>query len=184
MALEITESNIQGAQTLANIATRARELGLELRQDDIRFVLDIVSEADPWFEQGASANLFAGRFRNFVVARCRSRGLNLTPDELDLIDAWFTAGAAPARPAASGTAPSLGAARPSSQPSAPPMAAGGDRWWALGGSQPATGEGRAQGRQPSASPQSALPGAGLITPSGDLQAGDEFPRIVRTRLRG
>ena len=36
----------------------------------------MVSESDPWFEQGASANLFAGRFRNFVVARCRGQGLN------------------------------------------------------------------------------------------------------------
>ena len=54
-----------------------------------RFILEVVSEPDPWFEQGASANLFAGRFRNFVVARCRSQGLNLSADELDLIDAWF-----------------------------------------------------------------------------------------------
>ncbi len=53
------------------------------------FVLEVVSEADPWFEQGASANLFASRFRNFVVARCRSQGLSLSSDELDLIEAWF-----------------------------------------------------------------------------------------------
>src|SRR5690606_15782478 len=95
-----------GAQTITNVANRARELGLDIRRDDIRFALDVVSEADPWFEQGASANLFAGRFRNFVVARCRSHGLKLTPDEIDLIDAWFTgASSAPA------------AARPSSQTS-------------------------------------------------------------------
>ncbi len=68
--------------------------GLEVRRDDVRFVLEVVSEADPWFEQGASANLFAGRFRNFVVARCRQQGLNLSADEIDLIDAWF--GGAPA----------------------------------------------------------------------------------------
>jgi hypothetical protein len=66
-----------------------------VRRDDVRFVLEVVSEADPWFEQGASANLFAGRFRNFVVARCRGQGLNLSADELDLIDAWFAGGTLP-----------------------------------------------------------------------------------------
>ena len=67
----------------------------------MRFVLEVVSEADPWFEQGASANLFAGRFRNFVVARCRGQGLNLSADELDLIDAWF-AGGSPTQSACAG----------------------------------------------------------------------------------
>src|SRR3546814_3626274 len=54
-----------------------------------RFVLEVVSEADPWFEQGASADVFAARFRNFVVARCRGQGLKLSANEFDLIDAWF-----------------------------------------------------------------------------------------------
>ena len=76
-------------QTLNNITQRAHERGIELRRDDVRFVLEVVSEADPWFEQGASAEVFASRFRTFVVARCRGQGLNLTADELDLIDAWF-----------------------------------------------------------------------------------------------
>ena len=75
MALEINENNLLGAQTIQNVLRRAQEHGLELRKDDVRFVMDVVSEADPWFEQGASANLFAGRFRNFVVARCRGQGL-------------------------------------------------------------------------------------------------------------
>ena len=92
MAKEISDNDLIGAQTLANITQRAQERGLEVRRDDVRFVLEVVSEADPWFEQGASANLFAGRFRNFVVARCRGQGLNLSADELDLIDAWFAGG--------------------------------------------------------------------------------------------
>ena len=75
MAKEITDNDLIGAQTLTNITQRAQERGLDLRRDDVRFVLEVVSEADPWFEQGASANLFAGRFRNFVVARCRGQGL-------------------------------------------------------------------------------------------------------------
>ncbi|MEZ5925658.1 MAG: NYN domain-containing protein [Hyphomicrobiaceae bacterium] len=92
MAQEINENNLSGAQTITNIQERASARGLEVRRDDVRFVLDVVSEADPWFEQGASANLFAGRFRNFAVARCRGQGLNLTSEELDLIDAWFAGG--------------------------------------------------------------------------------------------
>ena len=95
MAKEINDNDLIGAQTLANITQRAQERGLDVRRDDVRFVLEVVSEADPWFEQGASANLFAGRFRNFVVARCRGQGLNLSADELDLIDAWFAGGTLP-----------------------------------------------------------------------------------------
>ncbi len=145
MALEINENNLLGAQTIQNVLRRAQEHGLELRRDDVRFVMDVVSEADPWFEQGASANLFAGRFRNFVVARCRGQGLKLSADELDLIEAWFvgnggTAGAMTQRPQA----------QQSAAPYTPPHA----------GTQPAP-------------PRTA-----------DEFTSDEFPRIVRTRLRG
>ena len=94
MAAEITENGLAGAQTLTNVVNRAKTRGFEAKREDVRFVLDVVSEADPWFEQGASANLFAGRFRNFVVARCRSQGLSLSADEVDLIDAWFAGGPA------------------------------------------------------------------------------------------
>lgn len=93
MAEEINANGLTGSATLVNIAQRAQDHGVEVRRDDVRFVLEVVSEADPWFEQGASAPLFAGRFRNFVVARCRSQGLQLSADELDLIEAWFSAGA-------------------------------------------------------------------------------------------
>ncbi len=92
IAAEIGENGLQGSQTLASIHTRAQQVGLNVSRDDIRFVMEVISEADPWFEQGTSANLFAGRFRNFVVARCRSQGLNLSSDELDLIEAWFAGG--------------------------------------------------------------------------------------------
>jgi hypothetical protein len=144
MALEINENNLLGAQTIQNVLRRAQEHGLDLRRDDVRFVMDVVSEADPWFEQGASANLFAGRFRNFVVARCRGQGLKLSADELDLIEAWFvgngnTAGAMPQRTNAQTAAPYM-----------PPQAGASP-------TQPRT---------------------------ADEFTSDEFPRIVRTRLRG
>jgi len=109
MAKEIDANGLTGTRTLVNICDRARELGIELRKDDARFILEVVSEADPWFEQGVSASLFASRFRNFVVARCKRQGLQLSATELDLIEAWFS-GSAPrepsARPASPGSSPS------------------------------------------------------------------------------
>ena len=183
LAQEINGPGVQGAQTITNVANRARELGLDIRREDIRFVLDVVGESDPWFEQGASANLFAGRFRNFVVARCRSYGLNLTPDEIDLIDAWFTGSGSspvPARPSTQALAkepPRAGSAQPSgSLVTTDVREARADRWWSREDRSSATSE---------ASGRSVAPGSTSDRGSvGELAAQeDEFPRIVRTRLR-
>ena len=165
MAQEINANGLTGAQTLTNITHRAADLGVTIKRDDVRFVLEVVSETDPWFEQGASANLFASRFRNFVIARCRSQGLQLSAEELDLIDAWFggspvaqrapVAAAQPSRPAAE-----EGYAAPTRAPGAQqgyaPDAA--DRWWSAD-------EGRQAGAQ-------------------DAGFDDQMPLIVRNRLRG
>ena len=154
MAKEITDTGLQGAQTVNNIHVRAQEIGITLSRDDVRFVMEVVSEADPRFEQGASANLFAGRFRNFVVARCRSTGLNLSSDELDLIEAWF-AGTGQA------IAPQNIRVPAGSAEIAAPAAA----------------------RQGAPAQQSA----GLWGEQAHQraeQAGEEFPKILRTRLRG
>ncbi len=181
MAQELTNNGLQGTQTLTNITQRAREFGLDLKRDDLRFILEVVSESDPWFEQGASANLFASRFRNFVVARCRSQGLNLSADELDLVDAWFSSqGPQAARTASLGRpgqgVPQAPASQPQAQPAAQAPAATGtggrdytpqsDRWWSL-----------EEGRQHIAEQRSP---SGYGQPDQD----DEFPRIVRSRLRG
>ena len=172
MAQEISGNGLQGAQTLGNIAARAREFGLDLKREDLRFILDVVSESDPWFEQGASANLFAGRFRNFVVARCRSQGLSLSADELDLVEAWFSAqplqqARAPAygRPAAQSPQQQAPVQQPQQQPAA--QAPTSERWWSLEEGRQHIAEQRAQGS--------------YGTPE---MAEEEFPRIVRTRLRG
>jgi NYN domain len=176
MAQEISANGLQGAQTLANVTQRARDFGLELKRDDLRFILEVVSESDPWFEQGASASLFAGRFRNFVVARCRSQGLSLSVDELDLIEAWFSAQAPQSRTvnygqvaqpeqqttrAPANTVPQQPLATAAATPS-------GERWWSLEEGRQHIAEQRAQGSYGS------LEG----------EAEEEFPRIVRTRLRG
>ena len=172
IAKEINDNDLIGAQTLSNITQRAQERGLDVRKDDVRFILEVVSEPDPWFEQGASANLFAGRFRNFVVARCRSQGLKLSADELDLIDAWFAGGSLPPAPAGKSTAPAPApmqappppaAAAPPAAPPAAATSATASRWWS-------GDESRAQGGDPhAASPEASMT--------------EEFPRIVRTRLR-
>ncbi len=170
MAKEIDDHGLNGAQTLLSILRRGQEDGVEFRRDDVRFVLEVVSEADPWFEQGASANLFAGRFRNFVVAQCRSQGLSLSAEELDLIEAWFAGPAAPARRAAPVAQPSR-PAQPLSQelvPRAPPAPEGrSERWWNI-----------EDARQITQSPREPAPF------EGSSGADEEFPRIVRSRLRG
>ena len=177
MAQEISANGLQGAQTLGNITQRAREFGLDLKRDDLRFILEVVSESDPWFEQGASANLFAGRFRNFVVARCRSQGLALSADELDLVEAWFSSQPAQqARPAYGRMEPPAQQQHAQQQPAAqaptqaPNLAATqapvSERWWSL-----------EEGRQHIAE-QRAQSGFNAIEPE------EEYPRILRTRLRG
>ena len=168
MSQEINQNGLNGAQTLINIAQRAGELGIETRRDDVRFVLDVVSESDPWFDQGASAKLFAGRFRNFVVARCRSQGLTLSSDELDLIDAWFAGTPAPQQRAAARQQPAQQQIPATGTDGRAAPAASGDRWW---NSQPAP---------PTAE---ARPAAPERFGGEDDLSGDEFPRIVRRGLR-
>ena len=171
MAQEITANGLQGTQTLVNVTQRAREFGLDLKRDDLRFILEVVSESDPWFEQGASANLFASRFRNFVVARCRSQGLSLSADELDLVEAWFSAQPAQTRAPAYGRPPQQAQQQAPAAPQQAPAPAQGaqapaDRWWSLEEGRQHIAEQRSQGSY------------------GAQEDDEEFPRIVRTRLRG
>jgi len=172
MAQEITANGLQGAQTLVNITQRAREFGLDVKRDDLRFIYDVVSESDPWFEQGTSATLFASRFRNFVVARCRSQGLSLSADELDLVEAWFSA----PQPPSSGRALPYGGrataapAAPASKPN-PAASNSGEQWWSL-----------EESRQHIAEQRDAEQKG--LNPYGQNQSEEEFPRIVRSRFRG
>ncbi len=181
MGREITEQGLLGAQTLTNIVSRAQEVGATIRRDDVRFALEVVSEADPWFDQGASGSLFASRFRNFVVGRCRAQGLNLSADEVDLIDAWF-AGGSPSAVTAHSAQPPRAA---SHAPAVPAQETRADRWWSNEEARLQGGEG---GR---AFAGSAYGRPGLSQQPNDYAAGhnapspaDEFPRIVKNRLRG
>jgi hypothetical protein len=169
---EINENGLIGAQTIHNIAQRAQERGIDIRRDDVRFVLEVVSEADPWFEQGASPTLFAGRFRNFVVARCRAQGLTLSADELDLVEAWFAGGTTPAQQPArqKQPAPSF-AAEPPSRPAPQPRPA--EAYW--------SGD---EMRAHAASGAEQRPRQTPVHAEADETTDEDFPRIVRTRLRG
>ncbi len=187
IASEINENDLNGGQTLTAIQGRLKERGLDLGRDTVDVILQVVSEADPWFENGASVNIFAGRFRNYVVTRCRTQGLSLSSDELDLIDGWFTSGNVPQMPARAvrysaspTTAPTQSAApqmrsfeapaplaATAPEPRPAPAATGG-RWWSLeDGRQPAS-----EARQPA---REAV---------GGPDESDDFPRIIRTRSRG
>jgi hypothetical protein len=175
MSQEIGASGLQGAQTLVNITQRAREFGLDIKRDDLRFIYDVVSESDPWFEQGTSAGLFASRFRNFVVARCRSQGLSLSADELDLIEAWFSAPQQqqqPARQQAYGGRPVAAAPQqPAPMPTVPARA--GEQWWSL-----------EEGRQHIVEQREAEQRTANAYAQPQAESEDEFPRIVRSRFRG
>ena len=177
MAQEISANGPAGMQTVNNIVKRAQDLGLEVRTEDARFILDVVGESDPWFVQGVSASLFASRFRNFVVARCRSQGLNLSADELDLIEAWFAGPSIPAR--ANTTAAGLAASSTSTAP-------GATATTAQSSATPATGtQQQAPAAQAPAADVRADRWWSSEHPAGEQGPGtDEFPRIIRTRLRG
>jgi hypothetical protein len=170
IAQEINDNGLIGAQTIQNITIRAQERGIDVRRDDVRFVLEVVSEADPWFEQGASAILFAGRFRNFVVARCRSQGLTLSADELDLVEAWFAAGSAASAQPVRQAPPAPTFAAPPAQRSTPAPVADAGYWGADEPRAPSTVDSRPARQSAAAEPYEI--------------AADDFPRIVRTRLRG
>jgi hypothetical protein len=122
-----------------------------------------------------------------VVARCRSQGLNLSADELDLIDAWFAGNA----PLPATTIPQQRAvpqhndqpqgfdaqARATMQQISQDIRS--DRFRPLeDNAQHYAPEQRAIAR----APQQPAPAENEQTHT-DF-AGDEFPRIVRTRVRG
>lgn len=192
LANEINTNQMQGHQTIDNVRALALELGIEAKKEDIRFIIDIVGKDDPWFEQGASPLVLASRFRNFVIGRCQEAGMQLSADEIDLIDAWFAGGQASTSKASSdnvspdkskGTAVSGSGplARPQAAPQASSPAARGDsdpgleeltaRWW----QETTTPRPRRAGSE------AALDDLAL---TGEPPAGaDEFPRIVRNRLK-
>jgi hypothetical protein len=161
LAEEISYNRFSGNETVLAVEHRSRETGLATKRDDIRFIIDVVREADPYFEQGVSPQIFAGRFRNFVIARCRGQGLQLSADEIDLIDAWFMGagsriGGSRAQPT-SGSVPDI--------PATASQTSGAERWSSAGSQNRAR-----QGTDV----DPGYPEPGQETP---------LPRIIRSRAR-
>jgi len=215
---EIRENQLQGVKTLQNVSSHAAEIGIKTSQDEARYVLDAVTEGDPWLDQGTSATLFAKRFRNHVVRRCKEYGLNLSASELDLIDAWFAATpksdhevrSTSQQPSAAvsgdGAQPATSHAALPAQRQAPaaadfahaqtkPGQQGGPDWWRSG--HDSNSSGAHQGAALAESQSQVVAGAeNHVVQSGSHQSGphtrsqsatsdqEEFPRIVRNRLRG
>ncbi len=199
---EISEHQFQGVKTLQNVAHRAAEIGIKMSADDARYMLDAVTQGDPWLEQGGSANLFARRFHDYVVSRCRNNGLSLSKEELELIDAWFVSAPNPdgslhqstaASPAGASASARQETARPTTlqdalaasdaqNKQAQQTSQGGTHWW---NSRNAADQ-SVQPLQYSSSGQQAggndLVMKGAATNS-QASAGGEFPRILRNRLR-
>jgi hypothetical protein len=164
LANELGTNQMQGNQTIDNVRTLALELGIDVKRDDIRFIIDVVGKQDPWFEQGASALVFASRFRNFVIGRCQEAGMQLSADEIDLIDAWFAGNVPPenenrAAPSAPATAVPEQATAPAAGDDHVPLGERTARWW-----------------QETTSPRDEELAPAAV---GD----EEFPRIVRNRLK-
>jgi hypothetical protein len=176
LANEIATNQLQGVQTVQKVRAMALEVGIDIKPDDLRFVIGVIGKADPWFEQEVSAPIFASRFRNFVIARCQTAGLNLSSDEIDLIDAWFGGGEATS---AESSAPARQPApvQPSSPDAAPNVAAGGQT---LGDMHVPLGQRTARWWQ-----ETTGGNAGGFEMAGAQEGGEEeFPRIVRNRFKG
>src|SRR5262249_44461872 len=114
------------------------------------------------------------RFRTFVVARCRGQGLNLTADELDLIDAWFLGMGMAQRLALRG-----GQVRPTPAIAAPQASAR-----TRGQEPPSERWVHDEGRDLKASLPDALSSGDQGQGQSLDDAAEEFPRVMRTRLRG
>ena len=99
---------------------RANQEGLRVAMKDVSFVLDAIDEIDPWLEHTRSPAAVARAYRDFVLAKCRHAGVQLTEDEYQLVQVWF--GASQWSPAGQNTVNMNGTApHPTSAPQRPQL---------------------------------------------------------------
>lgn len=91
IATELHENSYAPDRTAAAVVSRAQEAGLGLALKDVAFVLKAVDEIDPWLEHSQSASALARAYRDYVLAACRTAGVQLTDDEHQLVQVWFGA---------------------------------------------------------------------------------------------
>lgn len=91
IASEVRERGFRPETTAEAVVIRAEDAGLKLSVKDVSFVLDAVDEIDPWLERTQSPAAVARAYRDYVLARCKNSGLQLSDDEHQLIQVWFGA---------------------------------------------------------------------------------------------
>jgi hypothetical protein len=91
IATEVHERGFAPVKTAQAIVARANQEGLRIAMKDVSFVLDAVDEIDPWLEHTRSPAAVARAYRDFVLAKCRHAGVQLTEDEYQLVQVWFGA---------------------------------------------------------------------------------------------
>ena len=100
IATEVHERGFAPVKTAQAVVARANQEGLRVAMKDVSFVLDAIDEIDPWLEHTRSPAAVARAYRDFVLAKCRHAGVQLTEDEYQLVQVWF--GASQWSPAAQG----------------------------------------------------------------------------------
>ncbi len=91
IATEVHERGFAPVKTAQAVVARATQEGLRVAMKDVSFVLDAVDEIDPWLEHTRSPAAVARAYRDFVLAKCRHAGVQLTDDEHQLVQVWFGA---------------------------------------------------------------------------------------------
>ncbi len=91
IATEVHERGFAPVKTAQSVVARATQEGLRVAMKDVSFVLDAVDEIDPWLEHTRSPAAVARAYRDFVFAKCRQAGVQLTDDEHQLVQVWFGA---------------------------------------------------------------------------------------------
>lgn len=91
IATEVHERGFAPVKTAQAVVGRANQEGLRIAMKDVSFVLDAIDEIDPWLEHTRSPTAVARAYRDFVLAKCRHAGVQLTEDEYQLVQVWFGA---------------------------------------------------------------------------------------------
>ena len=120
IATEVHERGFAPVKTAQAVVARANQEGLRIAMKDVSFVLDAIDEIDPWLEHTRSPAAVARAYRDFVLAKCRHAGVQLTEDEYQLVQVWF--GASQWSPTGQSTVNMNGTApHPTSTPPRPPL---------------------------------------------------------------
>jgi hypothetical protein len=91
VATEVQERGFAPVKTAQAVVARATQEGLRVALKDVSFILDAIDEIDPWLEHTRSPAAVARAYRDFVLAKCRHAGVQLTDDEHQLVQVWFGA---------------------------------------------------------------------------------------------